>query len=536
MTVREIIHHYAVKAMPHHNCGSNLNLLRDSLLSVGKVRTVSLPGLFAAMSRGEDITFRALRPHQRPAWHMFCVQLAALALWHGGEQELPTEEGRWRDLLRGLTPDFPDDEPWCLVVADRGKPAFLQPPDPGGLKWTEVPTPDALDMLITARNHDLKQQVMHQATPEDWLFALVSLQTMEGYGGRSNHGIARMNGGSSSRVVLGLAPQPRRQDIQPDPVSWWRRDVHVLLRSRAEGVEEGPCTPGGKALLWLEDWPEGAQLAPQDLDPWFIEVCRRVRLKTDGTPLRAERSPSKAARTNAKQFNGVLGDSWAPVERTSGKTLTLGENGRFDYKRLNRLLLSGDWDLPLCARPQTDDGDMLLVAEAIARGNSKTGGFASRIIPIPSGMVNRFSAPEMQQLAKDQIKEIEQFGKALRNALALLAANGDYESLDKEHYTFARPAHATFDARADELFFPALWERVEAHENSDAALKEAQQRFNNALARIAIEEFEAALPAIPGSSLFRPRAEVRARDALFRQLRHAGFELHGSAREAAHAE
>ncbi len=133
------------------------SLLDEALISIGRGRQVTLPGLFAAMARGEEVRFPAMRPHQRPAWHMFLVQLAALALWHGGQSEPPEEEEAWRALLRVLTPDFPDDEPWCLVVADRRKPAFLQPPDPGGLKWSPVATPDALDMLITARNHDLKQ-------------------------------------------------------------------------------------------------------------------------------------------------------------------------------------------------------------------------------------------------------------------------------------------------------------------------------------------------------------------------------------------
>lgn len=64
-------------------------------------------------------------------------------------------------------------------------PAFMQPPDPGGLKWTEVPTPDALDMLITSRNHDLTSQIAADAAPQDWILALVSLQTMEGFGGRA---------------------------------------------------------------------------------------------------------------------------------------------------------------------------------------------------------------------------------------------------------------------------------------------------------------------------------------------------------------
>ena len=297
------------------------NLLTDPLISSISGHRFSLPGLFAAMARGEIDGFAFLRPHQRPAWHMFLVQLAVLALDRAGQRELPEAEAEWTELLRGLTPDFPDDEPWHLIVADRTKPGFMQPPDPGGLKWTPVPTPDALDMLITSRNHDLKSAIAHEAAPEDWLFALVSLQTGEGYGGAGNHGIARMNGGSSSRAMLGLAPVDAG-NAAPNPSSWWARDLRRLLALRKDGAGQGPCRAGGEALLWLKPWPEWRQLDLQSLDPWFIEVCRRVRLTTEG----AERATSKAARINAKAFNGAIGDPWAPVHRTEGKALTLGED------------------------------------------------------------------------------------------------------------------------------------------------------------------------------------------------------------------
>ena len=183
--------------------------MTENLLITPTIQTnrgaLTLPGLFAAMARGEVTDFPALRPHQRPAWHMFLVQLAVLAR-SGQNGALPEDEETWRANLRALTPEFDDDAPWHLIGEDPAKPAFLQPPDPGGLKWSDVATPDALDMLITSRNHDLKREIAHNATPQDWLFALVSLQTMEGFGGAGNYGIARMNGGSSSRAMIGLAP------------------------------------------------------------------------------------------------------------------------------------------------------------------------------------------------------------------------------------------------------------------------------------------------------------------------------------------
>ena len=185
-----------------------MNLLTDPLLTLSNGSKVSLPALFAAMAKGDVRGFPALRPHQRPAWHMFLVQLGALAFWGAKREDPPVDAADWRADLRRLTPDHPDDAPWRLVVKERDKPAFLQPPDPGGLRWAEVSTPDALDLLITSRNHDLKQSVARQANEEDWIFSLVSLQTSEGFGGRGNYGIARMNGGSSSRPMMGLAPEP----------------------------------------------------------------------------------------------------------------------------------------------------------------------------------------------------------------------------------------------------------------------------------------------------------------------------------------
>jgi CRISPR system Cascade subunit CasA len=49
---------------------------------------------------------------------MFLVQLAALALNRAGTTQLPKVDLEWLELLRDLTSDFPEDEPWCLVVDD----------------------------------------------------------------------------------------------------------------------------------------------------------------------------------------------------------------------------------------------------------------------------------------------------------------------------------------------------------------------------------------------------------------------------------
>ena len=490
-----------------------MNILVDPILTLSGGTKVSLAGLFAAMARGEARGFPALRPHQRPAWHMFLVQLGALALRAAGRADPPRDEGAWTALLRGLTPKHGDDSPWRLVAEDRRAPAFLQPPAPDGLKWSEAPTPDALDMLITSRNHDLKQAVARSAAPEDWVYALVSLQTCEGYGGRGNNGIARMNGGSSSRPLLGLAPA-RAGDVSIDPSAWWRRDLGRLLAARAAGELSGLGTPGGPALLWLLDWPEGKSLDLRDLDPWFIEVCRRVRLaETPDGGLVARRANSTKARIDAKAFNGATGDPWAPVEKTAGKSLTLS-GGDFDYKRLCDLMFSGNWERPLLADlGQGESGDMLLVAEAFSRGNSKTEGFKSRIVPAPEKAARLFASEPMAKLAEAQIAEIAGFDKALAYALALTAAGGDRDAVGKKHYERAGPARRRFDRAADRLFFPSLWRRAEADGTSPDAEDEAKRAFLVDLLAASEGELETALPAVPCAAMSRPRAEARARRA-----------------------
>ena len=431
-----------------------MNLLTDPLLTLAGGGKVSLPALFAAMARGEARGFPALRPHQRPAWHMFLVQLGALAIRRAKHTEPPVDTAEWAAMLRGLTREHDDDAPWRLAVEDCSKPAFLQSPAPEGLRWRAAPTPDALDMLITARNHDLKQTVANRAAPEDWAFALVSLQTCEGLLRRRklrhraherrvfqppDAGSCARSGreyrGRSFRVVgAGRAQVDRRAQEEPHRRGWAKRAV-----PRCCGSLTGP---------------KESDSTLRDLDPWFIEICRRVRLTETRGALSARRAASKAARIDAKSFKGNVGDPWAPVHKTEGKSFTLG-SGDFDYRQLVKLMFSGDWRRPLLAQPGSGEtGAMLLIAEAFARGNSKTEGFKSRIVPAPGKVVPIFSSETAATLSQAQIVEIKRFDQALRYALALVAARGERNGRPKTHYAFADPASKQFNRAADRLFFP----------------------------------------------------------------------------------
>ena len=218
-----------------------INVLTDPVIrcdaSDGSRVGASLPDVYAQLMSDAIDAFPALRPHQRHAWHAFLVQLGAMALHRAGASEAPGDADGWASIIRGLTPDDAGDECWQLVVDDITKPAFLQPPAGSADREPdykhEVRTPDELDMLVTARNHDLKSAVAGKASTDDWVFALITLQTMEGYGGPSNYGISRMNGGYGNRPAFTLAPPG-------GPGAHVRRDILALLESAAEPAERVP--------------------------------------------------------------------------------------------------------------------------------------------------------------------------------------------------------------------------------------------------------------------------------------------------------
>lgn len=495
-----------------------LDLLREPLIQTD-AGWHSLPGLLAALAQGAVQVFPALRPHQRPAWHMFLVQLSVLALDAAGHRDLPPDEETWRSALRALTSGFPDDEPWHLIGPDRTRPAFLQPADPGGLKWSQVATPDALDMLITSRNHDVKREIARKAAPQDWIFALVSLQTMEGFGGRDNFGVARMNGAYSSRVLVGLAPTVEKA-TSISPSSWWARDCRILLRKRSDHF--------GPKLLWQEPWAEGRPLEKDDLDPLFIEVCRRVRLSINGYQISAERATSKGPRIgNHDVIRGNTSDPWAPIKTPEGNSLTLAKTRDQDWTCafLVKLLYADptEWQRPLLAETHSEDlvRPMALVFEAFARGQSKTDGFKSRVVPVPVAMVRELFGERPKVVTPGLLADIAAVSNSLSEALELVGTEGDKEKRLKlkerpkgreKLNRYSAAAREALRRHADHLFFPQLWARMAA--KSDAELAPIRVLFLERLARIAREEFARAVPAIPCASLMRPRAEARGRQEL----------------------
>ena len=199
------------------------------------------------------------------------------------------------------------------------------------------------------------------------------------------------------------------------------------------------------------------------------------------------------------------------------KSLTLGERD-WTYKLLDEIFYSGKWVLPQLARtaPDEETADMVLVVEAFARGNSRTDGFKSRLIPVPKAVRKTMLGQEAVELAKAQVELIGTVDGALRDGLVLIAANGDRERRDKKKYESTRPARAALSSVADDLFFPALWDKLAAGTVEGRVAVHAG--FARTLAQAARTEFRRAASGIPCAQIMRPKAETRGRDAFERGI------------------
>ena len=496
-----------------------LNILTEPVirldLSGGVRKDANLPEVFAALVSDKVVSFPALRPHQRHAWHAFLVQLGAMAMHRAGWVDLPDIADEWAKLIRGLTPDFPEDEPWQLVVEDITKPAFMQAPASSKEKEKDfkavAATPDELDILVTSKNHDLKSSVASRAAPGDWLFALVTLQTMEGFGGAGNYGVSRMNGGFGSRPAFTLAPVEGLG-------AHLRMDIVTLLDQMGSLAREFPMRPGGIGLVWTVPW-DGArveELLLERLHPFYIEVCRRIRLRPgpEGN-LAAVRTSSKAARIEARNLNGRTGDPWTPVNTKDGKSLTLASGG-FRYNRVVDYFSAGDWKLPVLWNTSrsagANTGRTQLVARAMVRGQGQTAGYHERVIPLRPRTVRAFGASggaaDLETIARGRIEKVRIVQRILSHAIQVFLARGEESDLPPEGRRLARLWLDQLDKIVDARFFEDLQDEFDLPDQ--AQRREKNLEWQRWLAEQARQTLHSAMDSLPCPAIHRYRARVRA--------------------------
>lgn len=467
----------------------------------GRRATVSLAGLLARLGHGEETELAYLMPHQQHVMHALCVQLAALVCARSGNPDLRRTEAEWRDGLRQLAGSV---EAFQLVVSDLGKPAFMQPPVPEGSieDFKAVESPDDLDILVLAKNHDVKSARIRRPRIEHWVFALVSLQSQEGYSGSRNYGVSRMNGGYGNRPGLGASSlsgfAPR-----------FCRDVGVLSRSRPDLLTDNHAfRDGGLALVWTLPWDGATSIAVSDLDPFYLEVCRRIRfVRTHAGTLHVLARSTAVRRIDAEDLLGNTGDAWTPIRLADGAALTVAGRG-FTYHHLHELLFGEEWRKPNALLPAPGDGDKLIVsASALARGQGDTDGFHSRTVVMPSAARRLFASREgrssLGALAKQRIDAASALRlKVLKPALCAYLSGGkdDLKLDDKRPNDWLDAVEAEIDAE----FFPRLFADVDA----DADVRAIE--FEKWLIDLGRKTLERAMRALPTPSARRERAVAAA--------------------------
>ena len=500
------------------------NLLTEPLLNImiggGDFASVALPELMARMVGGQPVELTDLQPHQAHAWHAFTVQLAAIGAYHAGQQITAMDDpARWMEVLRALTGGR--DEPWCLVVPDLSRPAFMQPQVETGsiATWNKAnvtAAPDEIDVLETAKNHDVKVQRVAFPAPAHWLFALVALQTMQGYSGKENYGIARMNGGVSNRPAFAAA-----RDLGSS--TRFVRDVQIMLEQRSKLIERhGYDRESGLALLWLQPWHGNDQISIAELDPFFIEICRRIRLFNENGRTMARWTTSKVSRIASKDQKGDLGDPWVPVRIEDGAALTARD---LNYEKLQEVIFGPDYKHSAASEIRPADGDVpILCCQLLARDQGKTAGFHERFILVPKKAKLWLSTADSRHrlgaLSRQRVEAVKEVvGKLLRPSLCVLI-QADPIKLDFRDL-HAEPFIQSFDREVDRVFFGALFDEIDSPDPRRLWLERLL-----AIARSTLNRAKQSAP-IPSVRRFRAYA---AADRIFfgaaRNLRNeAGYAL-----------
>jgi CRISPR system Cascade subunit CasA len=336
------------------------NLLDDALIDVRRgtgPSRVDLPGLIAGLLDGSVLECTALRAHQADPWHVLLVQLAASVMARNPElADAPCDPAFWRDRLLELADG--ERSAWELVVEDVTKPAFLQHPLPDAsaldaFKPTapKARTPDELDVLVTAKDHDVKAARIRSDDPQAWLFALVAFQTTSGYLGAGNYGSIRMNGGYGSRSIVSLVAS----DAVP---ARFVEELRVVRSMRADTLAGGlGYVDRGIVLTWISPWDrQTSQFPIHRLEPSFIEAVRPVRLVHRDGGIAALGASAHARQIGPKTLDGGdVADPWTAinvVDKKKGRSaLTVGEAG-WTADLIARLLFQRDVETTALQRPR----------------------------------------------------------------------------------------------------------------------------------------------------------------------------------------
>jgi CRISPR system Cascade subunit CasA len=434
----------------------------------------------------------------------------SIKFWTQGIQELTKKNGG------------KDIDAWNLATEKHTEAAFMQPPVPSeeffkkkfSRKDNIIYTPDALDFLQTAKNHDVKSSRVVNPDFDKWIFAIISLQTMSGYSGKGNYGIARMNSGYGSRPCIALVYDSKIG-------ARWIQETLRLVNYREE-LLRGPWKyrSDGLVLTWLPPWDYKKSLSINELDPFFIEICRPVRLFFKAGRIIARTATSAAPRIEAKDLYGVLGDPWIPInlkdQKKDQSALTVGSAG-FTPRLLRNLIFEEDYQPAYMQSPlpghETEQCD--LTASVIVRGQGTTDGFHHTKVTIPAKaarpLFSRGSEREkLANLSKIAINDAGQMQNGvLKPAVFSLLEGGAAAHEIKRHKIeitdWWRKAERQFASAWHSDFFPWLWRTIEQPDEEIARLEWLSSLLGKA--RVALNE---AIEKYPSRRGRHYKAKVKA--------------------------
>ncbi len=508
------------------------DLLRDPILGIqtpSGPRGATLPEILAALSSGDLKSYAGQRPHQADVWHVFTVQLAAAILARHPEvspQSPPNDPAFWHRALLELSEN--SETAWQLVVNDVTKPAFFQHPltGPSELKADfkenspKARTPDELDVLVTAKNHDLKMARIPASDIEAWVYAVVTYQTTSGFLGSGNYGVIRMNGGFANRPIVSMVSNTGASPR-------FLEELSIIVDQRANSIRGFHYKNNGIVLTWLKPWMRsGHQFARTELDPWFIEAARPLRMICRDGQHFAIGATSKARQIGPKEPDGGdVGDPWIPIQTENKKgraALSVSGEG-WQVKLLCRLLFQEGYVLTPLQEPRKSDHTLWFTGSALVRGQGTTEGFHRIEFPVPPKVQGWLVEPnEREHLARraqEFIKTAGEMGKALYLALMTLAEGGPSDTDPKREDTskWAAESERAFNQFWQSKFFPALWGSLE--EEDDPAIL----RWASVLRPAADRLLEDAPNRLPIPTARRYRGICRARGAFLGKLKKSGL-------------
>ena len=425
----------------------SLNLLEDRFFTTKNIfgkkveKTLNLPELFYALCQNEIFSFPKLQEYQSHSFYSFLANLMALCLDMEIDAYTNTKVldvsilknksiSDWNGLLESLRGHH--TTAFDLIVDDRNKPAFFQPPTNMKLKGDvdlekkndpTRDTPDNFSLLHDKRDFCIKRSQIKKDSIEHWIYSLITIQTSCNYGGLGWYQSAKMASGTATRICASFVDKPFFS-------SRILRDVPLMLSNRLALKETFDLSIDieSNKLLWLVPRDANTEITLNSCHVLFIDCARIYRLSMceKGNVSVFGSGSKNVFIKNMKEYRGVLGDFWLPIVQrnidgvSKSSAIELKKDGSgFDYETMINIMLNTSVKTPALALSSESNQfkqGFLLLEGVSSGGNCKTSGFHKKYIPMTKGVLSRFAkANDESKLANDLQKISEKYFEDVKN-------------------------------------------------------------------------------------------------------------------------